>query len=248
MTAVLPGAARARPASAVRSRPEPRRRRWPTLAGRPGRRRRPAAHLDRPFDYLVPGARWTTAAQPGVRVRVRFAGRLVDGFVLERVDAVSEHAGRGWPGCDGWCRPSRCSRRRSLALAREVADRYAGTLADVLRLAVPPRHARAEAEPAPSRSAAGAATAGGRPTAAWAGYPAGAGVPARARRRRQRPAAVWTRAARPGLAGRGSPTRSQRTRSRPGAARSSSSPTPATSTGSTAALDRVLRSRPARAC
>jgi primosomal protein N' (replication factor Y) len=30
-------------------------------------------------------------------------------------------------------------------LARDVADRYAGTLADVLRLAVPPRHARAEA-------------------------------------------------------------------------------------------------------
>ena len=35
-------------------------------------------------------------------------------------------------------------------LARAVADRYAGTLADVLRLAVPPRHARVEAA-APSR-------------------------------------------------------------------------------------------------
>ena len=32
-----------------------------------------------------------------------------------------------------------------LTLARQVADRYAGTLADVLRLAVPPRHARVEA-------------------------------------------------------------------------------------------------------
>ena len=31
------------------------------------------------------------------------------------------------------------------ALAREVADRYAGTMADVLRLAIPPRHAGAEA-------------------------------------------------------------------------------------------------------
>jgi primosomal protein N' (replication factor Y) len=32
------------------------------------------------------------------------------------------------------------------ALARSVADRYAGTLADVLRLAIPPRHATAERE------------------------------------------------------------------------------------------------------
>ncbi|HET9257597.1 MAG TPA: primosome assembly protein PriA, partial [Pseudonocardiaceae bacterium] len=34
------------------------------------------------------------------------------------------------------------------ALARAVADRCAGTMSDVLRLAVPPRHARTEAEPA----------------------------------------------------------------------------------------------------
>jgi primosomal protein N' (replication factor Y) len=33
------------------------------------------------------------------------------------------------------------------ALARAVADRCAGTMSDVLRLAVPPRHARTEAEP-----------------------------------------------------------------------------------------------------
>lgn len=32
-------------------------------------------------------------------------------------------------------------------LARAVADRHAGTVADVLRLAIPPRHARAEAHP-----------------------------------------------------------------------------------------------------
>ena len=32
------------------------------------------------------------------------------------------------------------------ALCRAVADRYAGVLADVLRLAIPPRHARVEAE------------------------------------------------------------------------------------------------------
>ena len=41
-------------------------------------------HLDRPFDYLVPEP-LSAAAQPGTRVRVRFSGTLVDGWVLERV-------------------------------------------------------------------------------------------------------------------------------------------------------------------
>ncbi|HEU5484800.1 MAG TPA: primosome assembly protein PriA, partial [Microlunatus sp.] len=41
------------------------------------------AHLDRPFDYRVTAAD-DEAAVPGARVRVRFAGRLRDGFVLER--------------------------------------------------------------------------------------------------------------------------------------------------------------------
>ena len=49
------------------------------------------AHLDRPFDYLVPNA-LDDVARPGVRVRVRFARRLVDGYLLERV-AESEHLG-----------------------------------------------------------------------------------------------------------------------------------------------------------
>jgi primosomal protein N' (replication factor Y) len=39
------------------------------------------------------------------------------------------------------------------ALCRSVADRYAGTFADVLRLALPPRHGKVEAEPAPESTA-----------------------------------------------------------------------------------------------
>ena len=42
----------------------------------------PLAHLDRTFDYGVP-ASMADDAQPGVRVKVRFAGRDVDGFVLD---------------------------------------------------------------------------------------------------------------------------------------------------------------------
>ena len=52
----------------------------------------PLAHLDRPFDYLVP-ERMAADVVPGCRVRVRFSGKLVDGFVLERI-AQSEHQGR----------------------------------------------------------------------------------------------------------------------------------------------------------
>ena len=49
-------------------------------------------HLDRPFDYLVP-ATMAAAAVPGAQVRVRFAGQLASGFVLDRL-AASEHTGR----------------------------------------------------------------------------------------------------------------------------------------------------------
>src|SRR5690348_13653875 len=52
----------------------------------------PLAHLDRPFDYLVAEELAETAV-PGCRVRVRFAGQRVDGFLLERV-AESDHKGR----------------------------------------------------------------------------------------------------------------------------------------------------------
>ncbi|HEY6740331.1 MAG TPA: primosome assembly protein PriA, partial [Actinopolymorphaceae bacterium] len=55
----------------------------------------PLAHLDRPFDYLVPEKVHRTCV-PGCRVRVRFGGQDLDGFVLERV-AESEHEGRLTP-------------------------------------------------------------------------------------------------------------------------------------------------------
>ena len=107
----------------------------------------PLAHLDRPFDYLVP-ERLSAAASPGCRVRVRFAGQLVDGFVLARADA-SDHPGR-LSYLDRVVSPEPVLTPEIGALARAVADRYAGTLADVLRLAIPPRHAGTEAKPSPS--------------------------------------------------------------------------------------------------
>jgi len=145
------------------------------------------AHLDRPFDYLVTEP-LAAAAIPGVRVRVRFAGQLVDGYVLERADRT-EHEGRLAP-LTRVVSPEPVLTPEIARIARMLADRYAGTVADVLRLAVPPRHARVEAEPPPEPAAAPSAPdpvafteydagpaflaalgAGGAPRAVWSPSP-----------------------------------------------------------------------------
>jgi primosomal protein N' (replication factor Y) (superfamily II helicase) len=101
------------------------------------------AHLDRPFDYLVPASMDETAV-PGCRVRVRFSGQLIDGYLLDRTE-TSEHRGR-LARLERVISPEPVLTPEIFDLARAVADRYAGTLADVLRLAIPPRHAAAERE------------------------------------------------------------------------------------------------------
>jgi primosomal protein N' (replication factor Y) (superfamily II helicase) len=126
----------------------------------------PLAHLDRPFDYLVP-ERLSEQARPGCRVRARFAGQLVDGYVLERA-GQSGHQGR-LSYLDRVVSAEPVLTPEIAGLARAVADRYAGTLADVLRLAVPPRHAGTEARPSPPARAAPARPGPG----SWTRYPAG---------------------------------------------------------------------------
>jgi primosomal protein N' (replication factor Y) len=113
--------------------------------------------LDQYFDYAVPAA-MAEEARPGVRVRVRFGARvgasgrreggaLHDGFLVERL-AASDYPGPLAP-LARVVSPEPVLTPALLRLCRAVADRYAGTLADVLQLAVPPRHARAEALPSP---------------------------------------------------------------------------------------------------
>ncbi|MGN6338309.1 primosomal protein N' [Mycobacterium sp.] len=125
-------------------------------------------HLDREFDYLV-SAEQSDDAQPGVRVRVRFHGRLVDGFVLERRNDT-DHTGKlGWLDRVVSAEPVLTPEIRRLADA--VAAHYAGTRPDVLRLAVPARHARVEREPLFSRDAVIPEPVD---PAGWAGYGRGA--------------------------------------------------------------------------
>jgi primosomal protein N' (replication factor Y) (superfamily II helicase) len=149
----------------------------------------PLAHLDRPFDYLVP-ERMAEAAAPGCRVRVRFAGQLTGGYLLERV-ATSDHQGR-LALLERVVSPERVLTPEIAALAREVADRYAGTVADVLRLAIPPRHAGAEARPGGTGTPGAGAPLPDRPAAGpWARYPAGKPFLAAVADGRA-PRAVWT--------------------------------------------------------
>jgi primosomal protein N' (replication factor Y) (superfamily II helicase) len=137
------------------------------------------AHLDRPFDYLVP-ERLADRARPGVRVRIRFAGQLTDGFLVERAEK-SEHQG-SLRYLDRVVSDEQVLTEEILGLARAVADRYAGTLADVLRLAVPQRHAATEAAAAKLNSsklnsAAGASATRGSARRVADGEPGGARGP-----------------------------------------------------------------------
>lgn len=181
--------------------PQPRRRARAVAGGVPVAEHLPVArvcldlvpaHLDRVFEYLVPATLADTAI-PGTRVKVRFGAQEANGYVLERV-AEAEHDGalvtiRRVVSAEPVLTP------QVARLARAVADRWAGTLNDVLRLAIPARHARVEAEEpppaaepsAPSSSATawtpyrgGGAflqhlTAGGAPRAVWSALPAAAG-------------------------------------------------------------------------
>jgi primosomal protein N' (replication factor Y) len=156
-------------------------------------------HLDRPFDYMVPD-QLAAAAVAGSRVRVRFAGQLVDGFVLERVPAT-EHP-RRLAFLERSVSAEVVLTAEVARLARAVADHWAGTLADVLRLAIPPRHARAEAGPGSTRGQVPTGTLPGHPAtssgdlADWGSYGAGRSLLAALRAGRS-PRAVWP--ALPGL-------------------------------------------------
>ncbi|WP_307864549.1 primosomal protein N' [Allobranchiibius sp. CTAmp26] len=141
------------------------------------------AHLDRPFEYAVPTDLDETAT-PGARVKVRFAGKDVSGFVLARA-RDAEHVGR-LTDIRRVVSPEAALTPAIARLCRDVADRYAGTFSDVVRLAVPARHAgaekaldaRAEGDDSPSpgtgvdeRAVSGAAVP--TPSSAWERYPAG---------------------------------------------------------------------------
>lgn len=100
----------------------------------------PIRHLDRDFDYLVP-EQWSDLAVPGARVRVRFSGRLRDAYVLARTDTAEVDKPRPIERVVDAVPPLT---DETLDLVQQTAHRYVGSFWDVVRAAVPARHARAE--------------------------------------------------------------------------------------------------------
>ncbi|KRB74082.1 primosome assembly protein PriA [Nocardioides sp. Root190] len=145
----------------------------------------PLAHLDRTFDYAVPVA-MAEGAVPGARVKVRFGGQDVDGFVLDRA-AASEHDGRLAP-LKRLVSPEPVLSPAVATLCERVAERYAGVSSDVRRLAVPTRHATTEK--APSEPEAPLPETPGCEEA-WSPYPAAAPFIAHLRSG-DAPRAVWS--------------------------------------------------------
>lgn len=128
------------------------------------------AHLDRTFDYLVP-ASMADDAVPGARVKVRFAGKDVDGFVVARA-AASEHDGR-LQSLRRVVSPVPVLQPQVLELVTRVAARYAGSRGDLLRLAVPPRHATVEQEPPGESTVHTSGAVDPRLTEPWGSVPGG---------------------------------------------------------------------------
>ncbi|MDQ0855182.1 hypothetical protein QFZ79_003293 [Arthrobacter sp. V4I6] len=137
-------------------------------------------HLDRPFDYSVP-ADLDAAARPGVRLKVKFNGQELPGYLLERV--AESDAGHALVPVHQVVSPVPVLMPAVAELAGRVAARYAGTTSDVLRVAVPPRMAKLEKEFAPdghldpalfadagADGGAGAAIPAGLEASSWAGY------------------------------------------------------------------------------
>lgn len=103
----------------------------------------PLPQLDRLFDYRIP-AGLADQVVPGVRVRVplRSAGRIADGFVVE-VAEVGDFIGV-LSELDSVVSPVAILAPEVWQLARRVADRAAGGANDIVRLAVPKRQVRVE--------------------------------------------------------------------------------------------------------
>ncbi|UNK44353.1 primosomal protein N' [Arthrobacter sulfonylureivorans] len=122
-------------------------------------------HLDRIFDYVVPEA-LDAEAVPGARVKARFGGQEMSGFITRRTSNAPEGVKLAPLAKVVSAQPVLTD--ELLRLATAVAERYAGNVSDVLRAAIPARVAKVDKEFAarPEQPVAPDAT-----SADGAGYP-----------------------------------------------------------------------------
>ena len=100
-------------------------------------------HLDRIFDYLVPET-LDAEAVPGARVKARFGGQEMSGFITRRTSDAPEGVKLAPLAKVVSAQPVLTD--ELLQLATAVAERYAGNVSDVLRAAIPARVAKVDKE------------------------------------------------------------------------------------------------------
>lgn len=122
----------------------------------------PVSHLDRDFDYLVP-ASLEAQCHIGDRVRVRFAGKLADAIVVDRIP-VSEFTKLAF--IERAVGPALTV--ETLDLVHAVADRYVGMFWDVVRSAVPNKSKAGQNRTATKNSGSNSLN-----ESAWAAYAQG---------------------------------------------------------------------------
>ncbi|WP_217183919.1 primosome assembly protein PriA [Streptomyces sp. AC495_CC817] len=102
----------------------------------------PLPQLDRLFDYSLPEELGEVPLGVRVRVPLRTAGRVIDGYVVE-IDSEDD-ADRPLSEVESVVSSVPVLPERLHRLARRVADRAAGSASDVLRLVIPKRQVRVE--------------------------------------------------------------------------------------------------------
>lgn len=103
----------------------------------------PLPQLDHPFDYAIPEhLQPSIALGQQVCVPLRNGARRANGWVVA-IEEKSDFAGR-LSAIESIVSDVPTLPTSLYGLAREVADRQAGSAVDVLRLAIPPRYVRAE--------------------------------------------------------------------------------------------------------
>lgn len=102
----------------------------------------PLPQLDRLFDYALPAELGDVPLGVRVRVPLRTAGRVIDGYVVEI--GTEDDADRPLSEVESVVSPVAVLPERLHRLARRVADRAAGSESDILRLVIPKRQVRVE--------------------------------------------------------------------------------------------------------
>ncbi|MGB4137707.1 MAG: primosomal protein N', partial [Microbacterium sp.] len=102
----------------------------------------PLPQLDRLFDYALPADLGDVRCGVRVKVPLRTAGRVVDGYIVEL--GTEQDAARTLSTVEQVVSDVEVLPDRLYRLARRAADRAAGSASDVLRLAVPKRQVRVE--------------------------------------------------------------------------------------------------------